>query len=253
MSEILEPPVTASPTPRIAVMCPDAGIDAAYVAAALARRLVPPGRTEGEASVVLIDGRPGAGGLDVILDLETAPGARWPAMRGAGLEIDAEKLLRALPTRDAVAVLSHGRRAEAIDEAVQLATCGALAGVTSAVVMTATPNDPPTPLTADVFLLLVRGTVASMAAAECVVQGLDDDLPCGVLVVEADSRTRLAIGEALAVPVVAWASPRWLLGAQCARDVLCGRWPGQSDRAMRALLDGAVQFVASREGSLTWA
>lgn len=242
---------------RIAVVCPDSAADAAYFAAALARHLA---RSHSEAAadsrepIVLVDGQPGTGGLDVVLDLDTAGGARWAALRGAGGDIDAHKLLAALPERDGVRVLSHGRGAPKVPETfVRDAVVAALAHHAATTVVTLPPHEPLASDACDVVVLIVRGTVCSMAAAQQYVDQLDGSILPVLVTLEADSQARVALAEALDLPVVTSGPTRWRLGHHAADDVLAGRWPGEGERTMARLVLDVVIYIRSQGRSLSWA
>lgn len=57
-------------------------------------------------SALLIDLDPVAGGLDVLLGIETVPGARWSGLRLDGGHLDPDVLLAGLPLWGSVSVLS---------------------------------------------------------------------------------------------------------------------------------------------------
>lgn len=243
---------------RIAVVCPDSAADAAYFAAALARQaaLSAAAAQDGEAlgPVVLVDGQPGTGGLDVVLDLDTAGGARWAALRGAGADIDAQKLMGALPERDGVRVLSYGRGGAAAPERdVREAVVQALAGEAASTLVTMPPHEPPTGHACDAVVLLVRGTVCSMAAAQKYVDQLDGSIMPVLVTLEADASSRVALASALDLPIVSSAPTRWRLSARAGQDVLAGRWPGESDRTLTRLVQDVAIYVRSQGRSLAWA
>ncbi|KAA8724660.1 septum site-determining protein Ssd [Corynebacterium flavescens] len=85
----------------IAVAGTAGGVGTSTFAVALAR-------TVGEA--LLVDADPRSGGLDLLLGIESVPGARWPELNFGDGNIDANDLKRALPaTSDGIAVLSQAR------------------------------------------------------------------------------------------------------------------------------------------------
>lgn len=85
------------------------GAGASTLAAAIAR-------TAGAgANPTLVDAAPGAGGLDLLLGLEEAGGARWPELRLGQGSTAADDLRAALPgTSDGIAVLT-GARSTVVD------------------------------------------------------------------------------------------------------------------------------------------
>lgn len=58
---------------------------------------------------LLVDADPLGGGLDLVLGWEQLEGLRWPALTGADGRVDAPALLRALPSRGDLVVLSWDR------------------------------------------------------------------------------------------------------------------------------------------------
>ena len=61
-------------------------------------------------AVVVIDGQPLGGGLDLALGLETRPGVRWNDLADIRGTLSAEQFAAALPTDRGVALLSHAAR-----------------------------------------------------------------------------------------------------------------------------------------------
>ena len=60
---------------------------------------------------LLVDADPLGGGLDLVLGWEQVDGLRWPALMGAGGRVDPPALLRALPHRGDLVLLSFDRDA----------------------------------------------------------------------------------------------------------------------------------------------
>jgi secretion/DNA translocation related CpaE-like protein len=58
---------------------------------------------------VLVDLAPGAGGLDLVLGMEAAPGARWPDLAGSGGLVDPDGLAAVLPRHGELLVVSGAR------------------------------------------------------------------------------------------------------------------------------------------------
>jgi secretion/DNA translocation related CpaE-like protein len=58
---------------------------------------------------LLVDADPLGGGLDLVLGWEQVDGLRWPALMGAGGRVDPPALLRALPHRGDLVLLSFAR------------------------------------------------------------------------------------------------------------------------------------------------
>lgn len=97
------------------------GVGASTVAALLARERAVDGRR-----VVLVDLDLGHGGIDVLLGLERATGARWPELAGARGTLAPDDLDGLLPRWRGVEVLSAGRAAfEGGSGAVAVAGAGA--------------------------------------------------------------------------------------------------------------------------------
>lgn len=80
------------------------GAGASTLAAAVARQALRSGE------VALVDADPGAGGLDLLLGLEDANGARWQDLRFGEGAMSVKELRAALPTsRDGISLLSGAR------------------------------------------------------------------------------------------------------------------------------------------------
>jgi len=106
------PPATGPDTTRaarmVAVVGAAGGAGTSTLAAALARSLR---RQVGETT--LVDLHTPGGGVDVLLGVEDAPGARWPDLADARGTVDPPDLLAALPRWAGVPVLSASRYAAA--------------------------------------------------------------------------------------------------------------------------------------------
>ncbi|TQL03235.1 secretion/DNA translocation related CpaE-like protein [Cellulomonas sp. SLBN-39] len=127
---------TAQPGPGagralvVGVVGAGGGVGASTFAALLARTLAR------STATVLVDLDRGGAGVDVLLGLEDADGARWPDLRGAGGDVPGADVLALLPRWDACAVLSADRtRPEPVDPAVRVDVLHALAGVVGALVL----------------------------------------------------------------------------------------------------------------------
>lgn len=203
--------------------------------------------------MVLVDGGSGYGGVDVVTDTDCVPGPRWINLRGVNADVDAERLLAALPRRDGVAVLAHDRETHwAPDEVVATHVVTALAAVTQHAVVTVPPGPcwATTSALCDQIILLVRGTLGSLAAAEHA-SGWFTSERLGVITLATPTDQRGPICTDLRADAVAHAPRRWELGDLAAADVLSGEWPGRHDRTMRRLTgaaaDYAMQPVSARE------
>ena len=170
-----------------------------------------------------------------------------------------------------MAVLSHTASTAVVDDESRRATHAALASVADTVVHCIAAHPGPEPGEFDVLVLLVRGTVASMAAAEHAVRALTERAGGGVVeparqdvavahetavalvALETPERARAVMADALGAPLVAAAPTRWLMGAECPKDLLAGRWPGQRDATMTRLVRDVSMFVAGLERVPSWA
>jgi secretion/DNA translocation related CpaE-like protein len=99
-----ERPRSAPPGQVLAVIGGRGGAGASILAGGLAVTAVGAGlRT------LLVDADPLGGGLDLVLGWEQVDGLRWPALLGAGGRIDPPALLKALPRRGDLVLLSFAR------------------------------------------------------------------------------------------------------------------------------------------------
>lgn len=154
---------TSNAALRITVVGASGGVGASTLAAAIARTVC----TE-QATALLVDAIPISGGLDLLMGLESAPGARWPDVSLGTGAIDAVDLAGALPsTQDGVTVLSSARtrvdtpfRLE--NEAVERMIAAAVGGFDVLVV-----DAPPTaiPHASDLVVVVCAAEVRSSAAA----------------------------------------------------------------------------------------
>ncbi len=156
----------------LAVVGTAGGVGTSTFAAALARQLAPS---------VLVDARPLAGGLDLLLGLEDAPGARWPDLRLGTGTVEAADVRRALPaTPEGVAVLSGARSTDGAGEAVGAgdldAAVQALRGQEAVIVDGAVTNS------ADHVVILAAAEVRAAAAAAGIAARLRaDNVPHSVV------------------------------------------------------------------------
>ncbi|MCU7724146.1 CpaE-like family protein [Actinoplanes sp. KI2] len=98
-----EPPPATGRTLAVIGGCGGAG--ASTLAGGLAVTAVRTGRR-----TLLVDADPLGGGLDLLLGWEGLDGLRWPALARAGGRVDAPALLRALPRRGDLVLLSFARQ-----------------------------------------------------------------------------------------------------------------------------------------------
>ena len=189
--------------------------------------------------VALVDLDPGAGGLDLLLGLEQAPGWRWPALLGAdGFLGD---LHEQLPRLESLAVLSHAREpGPELGTAAVTAVLRSLRRTHDLVVIDAgarpAPTEPAAVRGCDGTLLVCAGDLRGVAAAARRVRGLDAHVPLAAVLskVRAGSHGADAVGRALGVPVIATmpSDTRVAAGAES------GEPPGRSaGRAWRRTCD----------------
>jgi len=94
----------ASPGRLLAVIGGRGGAGASILAGALAVTAVGSGHR-----TLLVDADPVGGGLDLVLGWEGVDGLRWPALTGAGGRVNPPALLKALPHRGDLVLLSFAR------------------------------------------------------------------------------------------------------------------------------------------------
>jgi MinD-like ATPase involved in chromosome partitioning or flagellar assembly len=146
------------------------GVGASVLATAVAVRAARAG-----VDVVLVDGCPLSGGLDVVLGAEQESGIRWADLRGLVGSADARALLARLPSVDGVRVLSFGRDATEPGSEVAGAVVSALAAACALVVVDASQAGgtvAAAALEAADRILLVAGDGMSQLSALSVVSGL---------------------------------------------------------------------------------
>jgi len=157
--------------PRAAVVgvfgaCGGAG--ASTLAAAMALR------AGSAARVTLVDADPGGGGIDVLLGIETEPGARWPDLCGSRGVVAADVLAEALPGAGGVAVLSWrpGPAPEMAVDAMDAVLSAAIRGSDRVVVdLPRSPDDAAVAAArhCDHLLLVAPASVRAVAAAAAAV------------------------------------------------------------------------------------
>lgn len=185
----------ATPGPRVsaadglclAVVGAAGGVGTSTLAAALARAAQRSGMrhhagAEAPQATALIDAAPAAGGLDLLLGIEDAPGARWPDLSLGSGSVDAADVRRALPTTtDGIAVLSGARATVAepfaLSEPALESVASALRGDGLVVV------DGVVPAAADHAVIVTAAEVRSAAAAAQWTHRLGaDGVPASVVV-----------------------------------------------------------------------
>lgn len=187
--------------------------------------------------VLLVDGDPLGGGIDLLLGQENAPGCRWPDLAGRRGRLGAATLRRALPAVHGVVMLSWGRtEAEPVDaETMRAVLDAARRGFDLIVVdLSRRPADADRAAlrVADRTLLVVPAELRATAAADKVAAALHRDTDDIGLIVRGPSPGGLpgeAMAEALGLP---------LLGAF------------EDDRRLPAALEHGDLVRLSRRGSL---
>jgi MinD-like ATPase involved in chromosome partitioning or flagellar assembly len=129
---------------------------------------------------VLVDLCGGASGIEVLLGIESEPGARWPQMLDARGEVDGGGVAAALPRWLQVPVLSVSRLdAEALPDEVVLDVCAGLLRNGATVVLDVPQPGAWTPAIrallsgCDSVLVATVGTLVGLAGAVAVTQAVD--------------------------------------------------------------------------------
>jgi len=146
------------------------GVGASSLATAVAVRAVRAGL-----DVVLVDGCPLGGGLDVVLGAEQAQGVRWSDLSRLEGSADGPALLVRLPSAEGVRVLSFGRDGTAPSDEVAVAVLTALAAERALLVVDADAaggSVAAAALAAADRVLVVAGDGMSQLSALSVVSGL---------------------------------------------------------------------------------
>jgi len=143
------------------------GAGASTVAAAVALAAAP--------GVLLVDGDPWGGGLDLVLGAERAEGLRWPDLATLRGRVAGDALLAALPEVRGVHVLASGREApaavpdealEAVVEAARSVGCPVVVDVSRA----GAPDAAGALADADLAVLVVPGRLRAATAARLLVE-----------------------------------------------------------------------------------
>jgi MinD-like ATPase involved in chromosome partitioning or flagellar assembly len=116
----------------VAVVGASGGVGASTLATAVAVRAA-----HAAVDVVLVDGCPLGGGLDVVLGAEQERGVRWPDLIGLVGSADARALLVRMPAAEGVRVLSFGRDGSEPSSEVAAAVVAALVAECGLVVVDA--------------------------------------------------------------------------------------------------------------------
>ena len=143
--------------------------------------------------VLLIDGDPDGGGLDLVLGAEESSGVRWADLAAAEGRLSSATLDYALPHPEGIALLSHGREgavrvsAEAFDSILAAGVRG-YEQIFLDVPRSAWASAPSMLDCADRVILLVPGRVRGIAAAAAALPWITGVSPDVAVVVRAVSR-----------------------------------------------------------------
>jgi MinD-like ATPase involved in chromosome partitioning or flagellar assembly len=182
------------------------GVGASVVATAVAVRAARAGT-----DVVLVDGCPLAGGLDVVLGAEQEDGVRWPDLYRLVGSADGRALLARLPSSDGVRVLSFGRDGSEPPAEVAAAVVPAL--------------------TAECGLAVVDASAAGGTVAAAALSSADR-----ILVVAGDGMSQLA---ALSVVARLLASGSGRVGVEMA---VCLRGPASSAGPVARVVESELRW-----------
>lgn len=180
------------------------GAGASTLAGALAVTAARSGR-----SVLLVDGDPLGGGLDLLLGAEDCPGPRWPQLQAVRGRVAGSALRAALPAAYGVTVLSwdRGDLLDVPPGAMETVLRAARRGGDLVVVDLRRYVDEATRVAladSDVTLLVVPADVRAVAAAARVAAGVGRAAACVELVIRAPGPSGLSpdlVAETLALPV----------------------------------------------------
>lgn len=202
-------------------------------------------------SAMLVDADRYGGGLDVLLGAEHTPGARWPEVVAAGIDVPAADLLSALPVvRNGVSLLSMSRQRARVPADIAAEVIATLANAVDVVVDLSRDWDGPVaqavlPL-ANVVVVVMTTHVRSCASTISFLEQRDDlgvgSAPCVAAAREVPRGASLAsVKRALAVPLVARIPHLRRLDRSSASD-LAGSSPP------RPLVTAARQILARAHG-----
>jgi len=227
--------------PVVAVLPAAPGAGASVLAVGLAATAA------ADRDVSLVDLDVFGGGLDLLVGLERAAGARWSQLRGADGVLDLDELSAALPRSGRLALLSCDRDDSAPLPAEAVTAVARAAAATSDLVVLDLPAAPDAPVAdvavalADRVVVVVPDDLRAVAAATSVcrrVLGLGAD---PLLVIRRRERSRLRPAEisgALGLPVaVTLSTDRALADAADRGDLLAAARRGPNAAACRELLD----------------
>jgi secretion/DNA translocation related CpaE-like protein len=174
---------------QVAVVPGSAGAGASTTAVAVALVVAAAG------PATLVDLDPRGGGLDLLLGMEHADGARWPQLAATRGVVRAAALDAALPRRGALRVVSAGREdgaelpAAAVDSVLDAAR--RLGPVVVDLPPAATPSGEAALRGCDASVLVVRAEVRAVAAAAVVLSALTGLPASPLLAVRVSRRDRI--------------------------------------------------------------
>lgn len=146
--------------------------------------------------VLLVDGDPAGGGLDLLMGAERADGLRWPALTGLRGRVSGAAVLAALPVVEGVHLLSGSREdARAVPEEALAAVVEAVRAEGHGVVVDLPRGTPADALLAeaDLVALVVPARLRAACAARLLLRGGGDDGPDGFGEKNAWSAARLLV------------------------------------------------------------
>ena len=198
-------------------------------------------------SALLIDLDVGAGGIDVLLDIESASGARWSGLRLAGGRLDLATLLAGLPRWGRCAVLAADVAVLEAAAVGQVIDATVAADALDCVVLDLPRHDCAERTAAvercDLVVVVARADVGGLAAAHTVVAALGG-VPCGLVV----RRGQIAAAEAAAFIGAPLLGTLPALGRASA-ELDCAHLPRRLGKVASGLLAGlpARSTVSGRE------
>ncbi len=222
----------------VGVLGASGGLGASAFAAVLASVA---GTLAGDA--VLVDLDPASGGVDVLLGIETRPGARWSGLQLAGGALDPRSLADGLPRAGPCAVLAADRFDADADAVQQVVTAAAELGP----VVLDLPRHPSDVRTAaeamcDLVVLVVRPDVTGLVAARAANEALVEPA-IGLVVRRVGSTPRAgAFAGHEVADLVGAGVLGWLPALRRPRPVAVpGRAPRVHRRLAAGILSGAVR------------
>ena len=191
----------------------------------------------------LVDLDPWGGGIDVLLGIETVPGARWSGVRVGGGRLDPALLSAGLPRWAGVPVLAADRSPPADGLGEVLAAVSELGCVVLDLPRAPSPVREVALESCALVVVLARAGVRQLTAARAVVSALPD-VSVGAVV----RRGEVPLGDA--VPLLGAALlgvvPRVTSGLPLGR----GRPPRSLVRVAAGILDGLSADGAARDGTV---